>query len=76
MLLELRRPHDALVEFKKTMAKEPNRFRGLAGAARAASQSGDRAAARQYYAQLLKTCEKADTPGRPELQAARATTAR
>jgi len=76
MLLELKRPKDALVEFKKTMAKEPNRFRGLAGAARAASQSGDRDAARQYYAQLLKTCEKADTPGRPELQAARATTAR
>jgi hypothetical protein len=76
MLLELKRPKDALVEFKKTMAKEPHRFRGLAGAARAASQSGDRAAARQYYAQLLNICEKADTPGRPELQAARAATAR
>jgi hypothetical protein len=56
------------------MTKEPNRFRGIGGAARAAAESGDRAAARQYYAQLLKICEKADKPGRAELQAARAAT--
>jgi len=74
MLLELKRPKDALAEFHKTMAKEPNRFRAIAGAARAAAQSGDPAASRKYYAQLLTICEKADTPGRPELQAARAAT--
>jgi hypothetical protein len=72
MLLQIKRPKDALVEFKKTMAKEPNRFRGVAGAARAAADSGDRAAARQYYTQLLEICQKADTPGRNDLQAARA----
>jgi tetratricopeptide (TPR) repeat protein len=71
MLLELKRPKDALVEFKKTMTKEPNRFRALAGSAAAAAQAGDRAASRAYYQQLLKICPKADTPGRPELQAAR-----
>ena len=76
MLLELNRPKDALAEFRTAMVTEPNRFRTVAGAARAASQSGDRSAARQYYAQLLKICEKADTPGRQELQVARASTTR
>jgi hypothetical protein len=54
------------------MAKEPNRFRAIAGAAAAAAQAGDRAASQRYYRQLLTICAKADTPGRPELQAARA----
>ncbi len=74
MLLELERPTDALAEFQKTMAKEPNRFRAIAGAARAAAAAGDRAAARKFYGQLLTMCAKADAPGRPELQAARAAT--
>jgi hypothetical protein len=72
MLLQLKRPKEALVEYRKTMAREPNRFRALAGAAEAATQAGDPAAARTYYRQLLTMCAKADTPGRPELQAARA----
>jgi hypothetical protein len=72
MLLQLKRPKEALAEFQKTMAKEPNRFRGIAGAAAAATQAGDRDAARKYYTQLLAICAHADTPGRPELQAARA----
>ncbi len=74
MLLQVKRPKDALAEFRQTMAKEPNRFRGIAGAARAAGAAGDRAAARTYYAQLLTICQKADTPGRADLQAARAAT--
>ena len=72
MLLQLNRPADALVEFRKTIAKEPNRFRGIAGAALAAEQSGDAAAARTYRKQLAQICAKGDTPGRPELQRARA----
>jgi hypothetical protein len=72
MLLELKQPKAALVEYQKTMAKEPNRFRALAGGAAAAAQAGDRAASQKYYRQLLTICAKADTPGRPELQAARA----
>jgi hypothetical protein len=67
MLLHLQRPTEALTEFEKTMAKEPNRFRGLVGAAQAAAASGDRSAARRYYQQLVAICVKADTPGRPEL---------
>ena len=72
MLLELKQPKEALAEFQKTMAKEPNRFRALAGAAAAAAQSGDRAASRTYSQQLATICAKGDTPGRPELEAARA----
>ena len=68
---ELKQPKAALVEFQKTMAKEPNRFRALAGAAAAAGQAGDRALARKLHAQLLAVCPRGDAPGRPELEAAR-----
>ena len=71
MLLELKRPADALKEFEATLKKEPNRFRAVYGAAKAASLSGDQTTAQQYYAQLLKICERADKPGRPELEEAR-----
>ena len=70
MLLELKRPADALKEFEATMAKEPNRFRGVYGAARAAEGAGDRQKARSYSAKLLEICQRADKPGRPELQEA------
>lgn len=62
----------ALTEFQATLTKEPNRFRAVAGAARAAHASGDAATQRRYLAQLTSICERADTPGRPELQEARA----
>jgi tetratricopeptide (TPR) repeat protein len=71
MLLEMRQPADALKEFQATLKKEPNRFRALYGAARAASLAGDKAAARTYYTQLVKICPKADSPARPELVEAR-----
>jgi len=71
MLLEMKRPADALREFQATMKKEPNRFRAVYGAAKAASLAGDKASARKYYADLLKIAAKADTPGRPELAEAR-----
>src|SRR5262245_15875391 len=71
MLLQMKEPAQALKEFEATLQKEPNRFRALAGAAKAAAASGDRTTARKYYDQLLKICVKGDTPGRPELQDAR-----
>ena len=67
MLLELKQPAAALEEFRATLKKEPNRFRAVYGAARAASLAGDPPTARTYYRQLVKLCEKADVPGRPEL---------
>ena len=72
MLLQLEQPAEALKEFEATMKKEPNRFRAVYGAAKSAALSGNRAKARAYYGQLLKICERADTPGRPELIEARA----
>lgn len=71
MLLEHDRSAEALAEFEQVMVKEPNRFRALYGAATAAERSGDSAKAKQYFAQLLKVCERADTGARAELAEAR-----
>ena len=71
ILLEAGRPADALVAFEATVKKEPNRFRGLYGAGRAAEMTGDRARARTFYEQLLDVAQDADTD-RPELRHARA----
>ena len=76
MLFELKRPKEALAEFQKTIVKEPNRFRALAGAAAAATLAGDRAGARKHYEQLLAVAARADAPGRPELKTARDATRR
>ncbi len=71
MLLQMRRPADALKEFEATLKKEPNRFRALLGAARSAASAGDSERARTYASTLLKICDRADRPGRPELIEAR-----
>ena len=71
MLLQLKRPKEALTAFEITLKKEPNRFHALAGAAEAAQAAGDTATMRKYYQQLLQLTVKADGPGRPELVAAR-----
>lgn len=76
MLLELKQPKEALAEFQKTIVKEPNRFRALAGAAAAATLARDPAGARKYYEQLLAVAARADAPGRPALKAARDATRR
>ncbi|MBA3557707.1 MAG: hypothetical protein H0W30_03820 [Gemmatimonadaceae bacterium] len=60
MLMELRRPGEALSEYRLTLVKEPNRYRSLAGAVRAAGASGDRVAEADFRAQL-----KALTEGKP-----------
>lgn len=67
MLLVANDAASALKEFEASTKKEPNRFRGVYGAARAAVSTGDKVKARTYYAQLLKIAERADTPARPEL---------
>ncbi len=71
MLLETHQPAGALQAFEATLEKEPNRFRALSGAARAAALAGDRQKSRAYAALLLKICERADTPERPQLLQAR-----
>jgi tetratricopeptide (TPR) repeat protein len=71
MLLQLQRPSEALKEFEATLEKEPNRFRALFGAAKSAALAGDQRKANTLAAALLKICELADSPGRPELVEAR-----
>ena len=42
MLMQLGRPAEALAEYQRTLVKEPNRYRALAGGVRAAAAAGDR----------------------------------
>jgi hypothetical protein len=71
MLLELKRPGEALVEYEAVVAKEPNRFRGLYGAGRAAELAGDREKARRHYGTLIQLVGDG-AADRPELRQARA----
>jgi tetratricopeptide (TPR) repeat protein len=71
MWLEAGQPANALTAFEANLKKEPNRFRSVFGAGRAAEAAGDRAKARTYYAQLVKICERGDRQARPELEHAR-----
>ncbi|HEY7519434.1 MAG TPA: hypothetical protein VIE36_14185 [Methylomirabilota bacterium] len=71
MLLELNRPAEALAQYEASMAKEPNRFRGIYGAARAAELTGDRARARAHYDRLMQQIGSSDAD-RPEIRHARA----
>jgi tetratricopeptide (TPR) repeat protein len=70
MLLELKRPEEALKEFEVSLKTDPNRFNGLYGAAQAAEQSQQKSKSDAYYAQLLKNCQNVDSD-RPELSRAR-----
>jgi tetratricopeptide (TPR) repeat protein len=72
MLMAANEPVKALAEFEANLKKEPNRFKSVYGAGRAAEQSGNLRKARTYYAQLVKICERGDKPGRAALDQARA----
>src|SRR5205085_10210691 len=54
MLLERGMAKEALAAFEATKAKEPNRFRGYAGAAQAAEKLGNKAIAKANYEKLIK----------------------
>ena len=71
MLLDLGQPGPALAEFERSQKNEPNRFRGLAGAARAAELAGSRDKARDFYTKLIALAATADTE-RPEITQAKA----
>lgn len=73
MLLEMKQPAQALEQFEATLRKEPGRFRALYGAAHAAQLSGNAEVSQKYFGELLKVCEHADKPGRPELLDAQST---
>jgi hypothetical protein len=70
MLLEAKRPQQALVEYQSDLKFSPGRFNGLYGAARAAEAVGKQNDANEYYALLIKNCEGGSST-RPELSHAR-----
>lgn len=72
MLLEVRQPALALSEFGASLQNAPNRYRSIAGAAKAAERMGSDAApiARRYYETLLRLVADADSE-RPEMETAR-----
>jgi tetratricopeptide (TPR) repeat protein len=70
LLMDLGRPAEALPQYEASIAKEPNRFRGLYGAGLAAERAGDRARARGYFEKLAALCAESDGT-RPELVQAR-----
>jgi tetratricopeptide (TPR) repeat protein len=72
LLLELKRPGDALAEYRGDLKFNPKRFNGLYGAARAAEMAGQTLQAAEYYALLIKTCEGSSSE-RPELKKAKET---
>jgi len=67
LLLANHQPASALDQFETTLKKEPGRFRSLYGAGHAAQLANRPEASRQYFRELVKRCEHADTPGRTEL---------
>jgi tetratricopeptide (TPR) repeat protein len=70
MLLEAKRPQQALAEYQTDLKLNPNRFNGLYGAARAAEEAGKQSEANEYYALLLKDCDGSNST-RPELSRAK-----
>ena len=71
LLLQIGEPAAALGEFEASLKENPNRYRSLSAAARAAEAAGDRQKAVAYFEKLVALSSKADTT-RPELAHARA----
>jgi tetratricopeptide (TPR) repeat protein len=71
MLLALNQPQEALAEYESALKIDPNRFNGLAGAARSAEMAHQTEKANTYYAQLLKNCDDGRNSDRPELARAK-----
>jgi tetratricopeptide (TPR) repeat protein len=69
MLLELKRPAEAIAEYKTVLKNSPNRFDGLLGAARSAQATGDTGGAQSFYARLAEICGAG--ADRPELAEAK-----
>lgn len=71
MLMEMKQPAEAMVEYEKSLKETPNRWNGLYGAARAAELSGNPEKARTLYAKLLENLGDR-RPDREDVQQARA----
>jgi tetratricopeptide (TPR) repeat protein len=66
MLLELKRPGEALEAYRVVLQEAPNRFDALLGAAKASQAAGDTHSAHNYYAQLAAVADP--SADRPELK--------
>src|SRR5229473_7536117 len=71
MLLDRGMAKEALAAFEATMAKEPNRFNGYVGAAKAAQALGDTTKAKAAYEKMIALAAGSGSE-RPTLAAARA----
>ncbi|HTV98397.1 MAG TPA: hypothetical protein VME42_20570 [Steroidobacteraceae bacterium] len=72
MLLEAKRPKEALIEYRQALTLSPNRFNGLYDAGQAAEAAGDPITARRYYAALLQSTGDGARSIRPEIVHAKA----
>jgi tetratricopeptide (TPR) repeat protein len=59
---------EALTEYRKSLASDPNRFNSLLGAGQAAEQLGERRLALGYYRTLLANCTCASEEAVPALR--------
>jgi tetratricopeptide (TPR) repeat protein len=70
MLLQAKRPEQALAEYEITLKTNPGRFNALYGAATASAAIGKNDKAHDYYAQIVKNCADSKSD-RAELKHAR-----
>jgi tetratricopeptide (TPR) repeat protein len=70
LLMEQKRPAEALQEYELSQKREPDRLRGLYGAAKAAESAGDKGKAMSYFRRLAQITRGADGE-RPELREAK-----
>ena len=70
LLTDLKRPGEAFAAFEQSLTNDPNRFRAIYGAARAARLAGDRAKAEKYFRQLLAQAGASERPGIEQAKAA------
>ena len=69
MLLEMNQPSEALESFETSEKHDPNRFRGLYGAGKAAALAGDQTKAKSYFEKLLALA-RSPSSERPEINEA------
>jgi hypothetical protein len=56
LLMELKQPTEALMEYEASLKDSPNRLNGLYGAARASELAGRLAKAKAYYRKVIANC--------------------